>query len=206
MPDSLISSILRLEQVTGFNFAFDPDQLQNKKSASFHFVQTPLATALTKILFGTGLRFSVVGNDIVIAPGRVEQRTISGRVRDQANGEELIAATVQIAELRAGVATNQYGFYSLSVPEGDYKLLISYAGYQTQQLPLHLDRDLREDVELYLQNNKLEEVVISKSAQTPNPILMNEQNFSIKQLNRAPYYLGETDVLKRLQMQNGIKA
>jgi hypothetical protein len=206
LPDSLISSILRLEQVTGFNFAFDPDQLQNKKSASFHFVQTPLATALTKILFGTGLRFSVVGNDIVIAPGRVEQRTISGRVRDQANGEELIAATVQIAELRAGVATNQYGFYSLSVPEGDYKLLISYAGYQTQQLTLHLDRDLREDVELYLQNNKLEEVVISKSTQTPNPILMNEQNFSIKQLNRAPYYLGETDVLKRLQMQNGIKA
>jgi hypothetical protein len=204
--DSLIKTILKLEQHTGFNFAFDPDQLQNKRSASLNFVLTPLETILTKMLFGTSLGFSIVGNDIVIAPIRVEQRTISGRVRDQANGEELIGATVQIQELRAGIATNQYGFYSLSIPEGDYKMIISYAGFQTQQLSLRLEGDLHKDVELYLQNNKLEEVVINNSTQTPNPILMNEQNFSIKQLNRAPYYLGETDVLKRLQMQNGIKA
>ncbi|MEJ7557306.1 MAG: TonB-dependent receptor [Pedobacter sp.] len=202
----MIKTLLKLEQHTGFNFAFEPDQLQEKKAASYNFVQTPLETVLTKILFGTGLRFSIIGNDIVIAPGRIFQRTISGRVRDQANGEELIGATVQIQELRVGIATNQYGFYSLSVPEGDYKMLISYAGYQTQQLSLHLDRDVHDDIELFLQNNRLEEVVINKSTQTPNPILMNEQNFSIKQLNSAPYYLGETDVLKRLQMQNGIKA
>ncbi|MBC7566092.1 MAG: TonB-dependent receptor [Pedobacter sp.] len=204
--DSLIRTIFNLGQHTGFNFAFDPDELRNKKSASGYFVQTPLETILTKVLFGTGLGFSFVGNDIVIAPNRVQQRTISGRIRDRENGEELIGATVQIQELRAGVATNQYGFYSLSVPEGDYNMFISYAGYQTQQLKLRLIDDVLKDVELHPQDNKLEEVVISKSTKTPNPILMNEQNFSIKQLRRAPYYLGETDVLKRLQMQNGIKA
>ena len=204
--DSLTKSIFKLEQYTGLNFAYDPDQLKNAKSASYHFVQASLESVLTKLLFGTGLGFSVVGNDIVIAPKRLEQRTISGRVRDQANGEELIGATVQILELRAGIATNQYGFYSLSVPQGVYSMVISYAGYQTNELTIMLDEDVHKDVELYLQNNTLEEVVIVNSTQTPNPILMNEQNFSIKQLNRAPYYLGETDVLKRLQMQNGIKA
>ena len=52
--DSLIKSLLKLEQHTGFNFAFDPDQLRHKRSATFHFVHTPLETILTKVLFGTG--------------------------------------------------------------------------------------------------------------------------------------------------------
>jgi hypothetical protein len=204
--DSLIKTIFNLEKHTGYNFAFDPDLLRNKRSPSFHFVQTPLQTVLNKLLFNTGLGFSIVGSDIVIAPKRLEQRTVSGRIRDQANGEELIGATVQIPELNVGVATNQYGFYSLSVPVGQYNLVISYGGYQTRQIGLKLNADVHKDVELYFQANKLDEVVIVQSAQTPNPILMNEQNLSIKQLSHVPYYMGETDVLKRLQMQNGIKA
>lgn len=204
--DSLIKTITILQQNTLLNFAFDPDQLRNKRSLSIRFVQTSLEGILTKILSGTGLGYSRVGNDIVIAPRKLQQFTVSGRVRANANGEELIGATVQIAEIRVGVATNQYGFYSLSLPEGEYNMIVSYAGYQTQKINLRLDEDIHGDIELYLQNNKLEEVVIKKSTQTPNPILMNEQNFSVQQLNRAPYYLGETDVLKRLQMQNGIKA
>jgi hypothetical protein len=204
--DSLIKTINKLAVYTGLNFAFDPDHLKNKTTQSYHFAQTPLESALAKLLSGTGLNFVVVGNDIVIAPGKMEQRTVSGRVRDQANGEVLIGATVQISGLRVGIATNQYGFYSLSVPKGTYTMLVSYAGYQPRELDLDLDADLRKDVELKLQNNKLEEVVIVNSKPSPNPILINEQSFSIKQLNRVPYYLGETDVLKRLQMQNGIKA
>lgn len=204
--DSLIKTINKVALSTGLNFAFDPDHLKNKTTQSYHFAQTPLASVLAKILSGTGLNFSVVGNDIVIVPGKTEQRTVSGRVRDQASGEVLIGATVQISGLRVGIATNQYGFYSLSVPQGAYTILVSYAGYQTKEIDLDLDADLRKDIELKLQNNKLEEVVIVNSKASPNPILINEQNFSIKQLNRAPYYLGETDVLKKLQMQNGIKA
>ncbi|RZK64163.1 MAG: hypothetical protein EOO85_30140, partial [Pedobacter sp.] len=62
--DSLTKSIFKLEQYTGLNFAYDPDQLKNAKSASYHFVQASLESVLTKLLFGTGLGFSVVGNDI----------------------------------------------------------------------------------------------------------------------------------------------
>ncbi|MHA4893472.1 TonB-dependent receptor domain-containing protein [Pedobacter sp. PWIIR3] len=205
-PDSLIRTLYRLEQRTGINFAFDPDQLRNKRSAGFHFVQTPLDAALKRILFGTNLGFSLIGKDIVIAPGKAQVWTINGRVRDLANGEEVIGATLQIPELQVGVVTNQYGFYSISVPEGNYNLTVSHSGYQLEEIPLHLDHDLQQEVELVPLTHKLEEVVISKSNVTPNPILMNEQNFTIKQLNGAPYYLGETDVMKRLQMQNGIKS
>ncbi|MES2828669.1 MAG: TonB-dependent receptor [Bacteroidota bacterium] len=205
-PDSLIRTILRLERRTGINFAFDPDQLRNKKSEGNHFTQSPLDNILSKILFGTGLSFTLVGNDIVIAPKKPATWTINGRVRDLANGEELIGATVQIPELRSGIVTNQYGFYSISVPEGNYKIVVSNSGYTVQEISVHLNQDIQQEIELSPQNHNLQEVVINRSNVTPNPILMNEQNFSIKQLNNAPYYLGETDVLKRLQMQNGIKA
>ena len=59
---------------------------------------------------------------------------------------------------------------------------------------------------MLLKERQLEEVVIRHSIVTPNPILRNELNFAAKQLNNAPYYAGETDVMKRLQMENGIKA
>lgn len=204
--DSLIRTLQRLEQRTGNNFAFDPDQLRLKRTTDYRFVQTPLETILSRVLFGTGLRFRLVGNDIVIVPGKPEIWTIHGHIRDKFNGEEIIGATVQIPELEAGVTTNQYGFYSISVPEGNYGISVSHSGYQTLQKLVRLDKNIQEEMELLLQPQVLKEVVIKPSNLTPNPILLNEQNFAAKQLGYASYYAGETDVMKRLQMQNGIKA
>lgn len=204
--DSLIRTLQKLEQRTGNNFAFDPDQLRSKKTDSYRFVQAPLENILARVLFGTGLRFKLVGNDIVIVPDKPETWTIHGHIRDRSNGEEIIGATVQIPDLEVGVTTNQYGFYSISVPEGNYEIYVSHSGYLTLQKVLRLDRNIQEEIELSLQPRILEEVVIKPSNVTPNPILLNEQNFTIKQLNSASYYAGETDVMKRLQMQAGIKA
>lgn len=204
--DSLLKTLRKLELKSRCNFAFDPDQLRQLKNEEFKFNQVPLGIILEKLLFGTSLRFDLVGKDLVIAPGKQLTWTIHGYVRDKYNGEELIGATVQIPALQVGVVTNQYGFYSITVPEGDYNVLMSNSGYQSQQKSVHLDRNKQVEVELTLKTHHLEEVVIKKPAINPNPILLNEQNFAAKQLNNAAYYAGEADVLKRLQMENGIKA
>ena len=162
-PDSLIKTLLRLEAYTKTNFAFDPDQLRAKKTAGNKFIQVPLGAVLDKLLFGSGLGYNLVGNDVVIIPKKTDPLTIHGHVRDKSNGEELVSATVQIPSLEVGVNTNQYGFYSLSVPEGDYQLVISNPGYQSQQLRLHLERDQQVEIELSLQEHQLEEVVIGNS-------------------------------------------
>lgn len=204
--DSLIRTLQRLEQRTGSNFAFDPDQLRLKTTSAYRFTRTPLENILGSILLGTGLRFVLVGNDIVIVPDKPRIWTLHGHIRDKANGEEVIGATVQIPQLEVGVITNQYGFYSISVPEGSYEVYVSHSGYQTLQKNIYLEKNIQQEMELSLQPHILEEVVIRQSNVTPNPILLNEQNFTVKQLNNAPYYAGETDVMKRLQMQSGIKA
>ncbi|WP_316812781.1 TonB-dependent receptor [Pedobacter heparinus] len=204
--DSLIKNLLRLEQKTRSNFAFDPDQLRSVKTPALHFVQTALGTVLEKILSGTRLGFSQIGNDIVIAPRKELTWTIHGHVRDKSTGEELIGATLQIEALEVGVNTNQYGFYSISVPEGAYVIQVSNPGYQNFEQRVILNGDRQEEIELSLKERQLEEVVIRQSVLSPNPILRNELNFAAKHLNNATYYAGETDVLKRLQMENGIKA
>ncbi|WP_256002098.1 TonB-dependent receptor domain-containing protein [Pedobacter deserti] len=203
--DSLISVLQEIDRKTEAGFVYDPDRLRSKRTASLKFYQTPLRHILTMLLAGSKLKFSLIGNEIVIGPESPDIHTIHGYVRDVSSGEELIGATVQIPELSVGVVTNQYGFYSISVPEGNYELYITYPGYQRQARMVDLAGSIQQEIELSLQPHHLQEVVIRPTRLTPNPILMNEYNLTSSQLYNAPYYAGETDVMKRLQMHSSIK-
>ena len=72
--------------------------------------------------------------------------TISWYVRDASTGEELIGANVYIEKLRAGSVTNVYGFYSVTIPEGDYIIRYSYIGYENKKIMLHLDKDIKQNI------------------------------------------------------------
>ena len=57
--------------------------------------------------------------------------TLSGTITDAGSNETLIGVNISIPELKTGVTTNEYGFYSLTLPKGTYKIKITYLGYQT---------------------------------------------------------------------------
>ncbi|KXK28830.1 MAG: TonB-dependent receptor plug [Bacteroidetes bacterium OLB12] len=59
--------------------------------------------------------------------------TVSGYLKDAANGEALIGATIYVKSLSTGATTNVYGFYSLTLEPGNYEVSFSYIGYGTQQ-------------------------------------------------------------------------
>ena len=67
--------------------------------------------------------------------------TINGIVSEKTSQETLIGANITIKELRTGVITNEYGFYSLTLPEGVYTIKISFLGYKSQQLNISLNSD-----------------------------------------------------------------
>ena len=69
------------------------------------------------------------------------KHTVSGYVKDQNTGEYLIGANVYIKELLKGTSTNQYGFYSITVEDGNYQLVISFLGYKEQVIPIELNKD-----------------------------------------------------------------
>ncbi|SMC89852.1 TonB-dependent receptor [Pedobacter africanus] len=150
---------------------------------------------------------------VVAAPFALlaQQRfTISGTVRDASSGETLIGATVKLQSTthKAGIATNAYGFYSLTAAEDTYDLLVSYSGYRSFTQKITLNKVLKVNIELSAAAD-LQEVVISagdkKNENVKSP-QMGLSKIDMKTLDNVPVLLGEKDVLKTVQLLPGVKA
>jgi hypothetical protein len=150
----------------------------------------------------------------VLLPGQSSNKsdlqkkfTIGGYVRDNSSGESLIGVTVYCSEIKAGVATNAYGFYSLSLLPGKYKIRYSYIGFVPQEKEVQLDNNLTLDVNLQTEQKELGEVVISGKRTDENVRApeMSVVKMDIKTISKVPALLGEIDVIKVLQLLPGVQ-
>ena len=89
-----------------------------------------------------------------------EKVTMSGYIIDQETNETLIGVNVILPKIQYGATTNEYGFYSITVPKGSYQLRISYLGYESFQEELQLDKTITKDYKLKSEVALLEEVVV----------------------------------------------
>lgn len=142
-------------------------------------------------------------------PAFAQNFTIGGTIKDAANGEKLIGVTIQVAELKGvGTATNDYGFYSLTLKAGDYTLVYSYMGYKTLTEKISLNTDQIRNLSLTGSNNELNEVVISSVAKNENikSTQMGMDKLNMAQIKDMPVLFGERDVMKVLQLLPGVKS
>lgn len=135
-----------------------------------------------------------------------EKKTVSGYVRDVANGEGLIGVSVFVRETATGVVTNPYGFYSITLPEGEYSLVFTYIGYQKLTERVTLNTDQRLNVELSTESKQLEEVVISTKKEDENvrSLEMSVNKVDIKTIRQIPALLGEVDIIRSIQLLPGV--
>ena len=135
-----------------------------------------------------------------------EKYTINGYVKDASNGEALIGATVLITELGSGNITNVYGFYSITVPPGDYNIEFRYLGFVTQRQTISLNENKRIDVELSFEQTALEEVVVTAKPEDENvtSMEMSVAEIDIQTIRKMPAILGEVDIIKSLQLLPGV--
>lgn len=135
--------------------------------------------------------------------------TISGIIRDATTGETLIGATVRIQELSAaGTSTNNYGFFSLTAPQGEYTLICTYIGYQNLSQKITLHKDQKFNLTLSARNN-LQEVVIKSNKRSNDQVIspqMGVERLNMTQINQVPVVLGEKDILKTIALMPGIKS
>lgn len=132
--------------------------------------------------------------------------TLSGYLSDAESGETLIAANVFVADdPTKGTTTNTYGFYSLSLPEGEYQINFSYLGYTSRIETINLDADTRLNVTLS-EGVLMEEVVVSAKDENHNveSTEMGTVDLQIEQIKTLPSFLGEVDVLKAIQLLPGV--
>lgn len=132
--------------------------------------------------------------------------TLNGYIRDGANGEALIGATVFVKEANTGTVTNEYGFFSITLPAGGYTVSFSYVGYVTQVKPMELAQNQRLEIELVAEVEELEEVVISGELEQANVrnMEMSTNKLDMKVIQKIPAFLGEVDVLRSIQLLPGV--
>lgn len=137
-----------------------------------------------------------------------KQATLAGTVKDAATGETLIGATVRVKQLPAtGTVTNEYGFYSLSLPPGSYTLIYSLVGFSEKAFEISLDKDEKLDIALSDQATTLNEVVITADKNDKvSSTQMGAEKLNIKEISTVPVLFGERDPLKVLQLLPGIKS
>ena len=135
-----------------------------------------------------------------------ENFTISGYIKDASNGETLIGATVYVQEIDGGVVSNVYGFYSITLPAGNYNVEYRYIGFENQQATIDLTQNVRRDIELGESSELLEEVVVTAEKEDANvsEIEMSTVELDIKTIQKIPAFLGEIDVVKSLQLLPGV--
>ena len=98
-----------------------------------------------------------------------EKLTVSGYVKDNKNGEGLIGASVFVKELLTGTTTNTYGFYSLTLPKGNYTLVISSVNYRKSIREIKLnDQNVVLNLEVQEDGQELAEVVVSGKREDDN--------------------------------------
>ena len=134
--------------------------------------------------------------------------TLSGTIKDSNTGESLIGATVTVVELpNTGTTTNEYGFYSLSIPSGTYNFNVSYLGYADQKEPLNLSANISKDWNLS-EGVAIQEVVITavKEDENLSRATMGTEVLNIREIAKIPVLFGEKDLVKTIQLMPGVKS
>ncbi|MEQ1747655.1 MAG: TonB-dependent receptor [Saprospiraceae bacterium] len=140
-----------------------------------------------------------------LATLKSQNLTISGYVRDAQSGEELLFATVAAPTASVGISTNEYGFFSLSLPQGKHRIVCSYVGYQILEQEIDLQKNLRLDLSLQAAA-LLKEVVVSASNADHQlrSAEMGAATLDIQDTKLLPVLFGEQDILKTIQLLPGV--
>ena len=137
-----------------------------------------------------------------------EKFTLKGYLIDASNGETLIGANVFIKELTTGSTSNEYGFYSISIPAGDYTLEYSYLGYQTVERSISLSENISLDIEFVPEGIQIEEIVVKGEAENANvsETEMSTDKLDIGTIQKMPTLLGEVEILRSIQLLPGVSS
>lgn len=147
--------------------------------------------------------FLVLQSILSVAQERV---TLSGSVVDSNNNETVIGVLVEISELKISTFTNEYGFFSLTVPKGFYNLQVSTIGYETKIIEISLQENSKLAIEIKANTKELDAVIINKnpyrtSISKPE---MSVNKIAISTIKKMPAVLGEIDILRSITTLPGV--
>lgn len=137
-----------------------------------------------------------------------ENFIISGFVKDASSGEDLIGASIYAKDLKRGVATNTYGFYSFQLPAGYHEIVFNYLGFDPIIKKINLTKDVELNMNLNIKKNEIDEVVVEGKAAKENTESsdMGTIGLDMEEIKTLPAFMGEVDVVKTIQLLPGVQS
>ncbi|QJB32189.1 TonB-dependent receptor [Chitinophaga oryzae] len=135
-----------------------------------------------------------------------EKVTLSGTITMKANTETVIGASIFIPEAKVSAISNAYGFYTVTVPKGEYTIVISCIGFESIEEPISLKQNTRRNFSMSEKSKTLDEVVIrhNKAASNIRTPEMSVNKLSISTIKKMPAVMGEVDILKAILQLPGV--
>ncbi len=133
--------------------------------------------------------------------------TLSGYIQDAETGEKLIGASIYSKPSLKGTSSNNYGFFSVTMPQGEYDFVFSYVGYQTEEKKIELNGDLQLNIilkpSIALGEVEIRADEIDRSVESTQ---MSKINMTVKDIKKIPALFGEVDVMKAIQLLPGVQS
>ncbi len=220
-PDSQLTFTLRnaslkefvklIENSTGYSFVYG-EEVKIRKKINLSVQKDSLHNVLDKVFSHEDITYQFSGRYILLKKKKESQIksrkfTISGYVTDAISFETLIGSNIMENNLKQGTSTNPYGYYSITLPEGQTSIRFSYLGYTTELRTFFLQQDTLLNIRMKDANLLNEVVIVSDKAESGNlATQMGAIEIPITQIKKTPSILGEADVMKAIQMMPGVQA
>ena len=198
---SLRDGMAVLEKKYGIHFVYDASLPLERRLGQPN--GTTLEEALAHLFEGSDIRYEIKGKHVILKKNR--KVTISGLILDAASGETLIGAGVTSG--KDGAVTNNFGFYSLSIPGKDDKVSVtySYVGYTTKTISIRVQKDTTINVRLSPGASLEEAIVTAPRESGVAATKMSAIEVPVAAIKSAPALFGEADVLKTIQLLPGVQ-
>lgn len=209
--ESLKVRMERIENDFGVSFVYASTLSVDSMPAARAEYGNELISVLENTFAGTGIKYEIRKRNVILSRekvGRVARRTVCGYIADKNDGETLIGAAVYAIHdglASVGTVSNEYGFYTLTLEEGEYLLEASYLGYSSQRVKVDMTGDRNVSFSL-VPDAVIEAAAITagRDAGVTSPRAGSSILSSALIENTAAVF-GEPDILKTLQMLPGVQ-
>lgn len=193
---------------TQINISYDDSLIPKGKKVFINVKSKTLGYALKQVLRGTGLRYKIIGNQLVIVEDEFanlpdKTYTISGIIQDSLTNEKLIYASVYVDDGKVGVESNEYGYYTMKVPKGFQNLHVSYIGYPKYTQPVKIRRDTTINIKIN-PNILLKEIVIIDQKINRREEIEDAVILPVHNLKSTVSLGGEPDIIRMVQSTAGV--
>jgi hypothetical protein len=206
---SLQSILSQIESQTTYSFVYNNDEIDIAQKISINVLDKDIASTIAILFSNIGIHYKFRNKLIILSRQKFQNKkyTISGTIKNAATGETLLGANVIVVGENKGATTNEYGFYSLTLSQGNYTLQISYLGYTSKEEITELNSNIKQNFELHPSSNTLDEVVLTYDTTNKSQvhtILSGVNNLKVNDIKQLPAFFGEPDINRVILTQSGV--